>query len=667
MISNPLTDGYKDQTDDTVESPTDTAPQTAIELPERRKELKKSKSQGFLDKLSVRKVRKERAKLKELKSDDVFSKKLNKSEMNYAEFFNGLDKEEEGEEDEASKTNSKSSKQDDSGRESGSSSYQSDPSSPKPSLSKGDTTYSSDKTKTSDYSSRKAMQNRDLPPIPPESPNNGRGFHHNDSKESLYEHLPPAPQPPSSSSRRSSPSPVPGMKSQSSYHHQGHHQDDDEEEEDGYMVPMQIQREQERRLREQRERDRRDREQREREYREIHDHYSKRSEVRLRQKPPMAHHESLSRSSRARKTRSELPPEFAQYPRDKEDCPLDIDDLFSFAYNSKQYPDSRPLSAMGAQHGSTSHLYGMAGSRVPAWTADLPSPGNYDHHFMDNLDLETRDRSSRYQSRQARNMNANPNATLRSHNIRKMQQRPSAMEVFHFSDSFSDIRKPDPHNVSHNDPIIGPPHDFQNSYEANSYDQQQSPPPQQYGGKKRPPLMNSRSMDASTMSPLLPPRDPHQQHQQNIYGTSYGMHYAESEPGFRYNHHHGGGPMLGASDFFKQGDDSAISINSRGDGGFHNESEYSYSEHNEGSVGMLEDGWTPPDDVEGMSVQEVSKSLRYIGMKDRVVLRFSNEQIDGNMLCTLDKKLLKEGFPELNALEVKKILDFVQGWRPKKR
>jgi hypothetical protein len=57
----------------------------------------------------------------------------------------------------------------------------------------------------------------------------------------------------------------------------------------------------------------------------------------------------------------------------------------------------------------------------------------------------------------------------------------------------------------------------------------------------------------------------------------------------------------------------------------------------------------------------------FFSLQDRVVLRFANEQIDGSMLCSLDKRLLKEGFPELNALEIKKILDFVRGWRPKKR
>jgi hypothetical protein len=114
----------------------------------------------------------------------------------------------------------------------------------------------------------------------------------------------------------------------------------------------------------------------------------------------------------------------------------------------------------------------------------------------------------------------------------------------------------------------------------------------------------------------------------------------------------------GFSDIYR-GNDSAIS----GDYGFHGDSEFSYSEYSE----FMDDGWSPPNDLVGLTVQEVSKSMRYIGMKDRVVIRLANEQIDGKLLCSLDKKLLREGFPELNALEIKKIYDFINGWRPKKK
>ena len=76
--------------------------------------------------------------------------------------------------------------------------------------------------------------------------------------------------------------------------------------------------------------------------------------------------------------------------------------------------------------------------------------------------------------------------------------------------------------------------------------------------------------------------------------------------------------------------------------------------------------WSPPSDISVMSVLDVVSSLRYIGMKEKVVCRFYEEQIDGKQLRELDESLLKEGFPELNSLERKKIMDFVRGWRPKK-
>ena len=79
-----------------------------------------------------------------------------------------------------------------------------------------------------------------------------------------------------------------------------------------------------------------------------------------------------------------------------------------------------------------------------------------------------------------------------------------------------------------------------------------------------------------------------------------------------------------------------------------------------------ESSWAPPDDLSRLSVQEVAHCLRYIGMRDYVVMYFTEEQIDGKQLLELDQHLLSEGFPQLNALERKKIVDFAQGWRPKK-
>lgn len=76
--------------------------------------------------------------------------------------------------------------------------------------------------------------------------------------------------------------------------------------------------------------------------------------------------------------------------------------------------------------------------------------------------------------------------------------------------------------------------------------------------------------------------------------------------------------------------------------------------------------WRPPEDLSSLTVEEVAMSLRYIGMKDQIAVGFSKEQVDGKLLGEMDNHLLKEGFPNMNSLERKKVLDFVQGWRPKR-
>ncbi|GFO37167.1 grb2-associated and regulator of mapk protein [Plakobranchus ocellatus] len=607
-----------------------------VELPEKApKELKKSKSTGLLDKLSVRRAKKERAKLKELKGDDVFSKRISRNDVNYQDFFNGLSDDEDGGtsknkaedtgakqniQNTASSTNNISSKTQSSDQESNIN---------KSRHASGDSSVGDNKTLSLAQRRHSNMQNRDLPPIPPESPVHDRAaspnHHINISKESLYEHLPPAP--PTPVSRRSyqrsnSITHQNQLQQNHSYkHHNADIKNEIEDDDDGYMTPMQFRQ-------------------------ESATHYGMGPAVQMRHKTSAALHDSL-KMSRSRRVRSELPQEFVhRHKTYDDDCPLDIDELFSFAYGSKTIGDPRPLHTLSSQSAmSTSQLYGA--SKVPAWRSDLPS--GLDHRFMDNLDLETHGNLHGMQSRSrqvARNMNANPNATIRSHNLRK--SRPNAMEVFHFTDSFRDIRDPTDQNLHSAFP------DFQSKYSQNFQDQQTFYPPTP---ASRPPFLNSRSVDASTPSSLYP----QQQQQHEVYGHPYGAgvaHYAESEPCYRPNH---GAVSLGGTSeaFLKQyGDDSMCS---RGDGGFPNESEYSYNEYMEQV--REDEGWTPPDAVDGMSVLEVSKSLRYIGMKDRVVLRFSNEQIDGSMLCTLDKKHLKEGFPELNALELKKILDFVQAFQ----
>ncbi len=218
---------------------------------------------------------------------------------------------------------------------------------------------------------------------------------------------------------------------------------------------------------------------------------------------------------------------------------------------------------------------------------------------------------SKYKSKSQRNLNMDPNATIRSHNLRKMR---NVMEVFHFSDSFRDLRGGEPPSPEH----------YHRRHFENPYGMTHDP------------------------SAIYYP------------GSGHGQYIENESP---YRKYHRSASVSGLSDpYLKQGDDSAISMGSRGDYGYPNGSDYSYSEYGEPE----DENYIPPEETEHLSVKEVSKCLRYIGMKDRVVLRFSNEQIDGEMLGRLDKKLLKEGFPELNALEIKKILDFIGGWRPKK-
>lgn len=74
--------------------------------------------------------------------------------------------------------------------------------------------------------------------------------------------------------------------------------------------------------------------------------------------------------------------------------------------------------------------------------------------------------------------------------------------------------------------------------------------------------------------------------------------------------------------------------------------------------------WQPPSDLSGLSIEEVSKSLRFIGLSEDVVSFFVSEKIDGNLLVQLTEEILSEDF-KLSKLQVKKIMQFINGWRPK--
>ncbi|XP_040023456.2 GRB2-associated and regulator of MAPK protein 1 isoform X2 [Gasterosteus aculeatus] len=74
--------------------------------------------------------------------------------------------------------------------------------------------------------------------------------------------------------------------------------------------------------------------------------------------------------------------------------------------------------------------------------------------------------------------------------------------------------------------------------------------------------------------------------------------------------------------------------------------------------------WQPPSSLAGLSIEEVSKSLRFIGLPEDVVSLFVSEKIDGNLLLQLTEEILSEDF-KLSKLQLKKLMQFINGWRPK--
>ncbi|XP_059501663.1 GRB2-associated and regulator of MAPK protein 2 isoform X2 [Stegostoma tigrinum] len=74
--------------------------------------------------------------------------------------------------------------------------------------------------------------------------------------------------------------------------------------------------------------------------------------------------------------------------------------------------------------------------------------------------------------------------------------------------------------------------------------------------------------------------------------------------------------------------------------------------------------WYPPSDLSTLSVEEVSKCLRFIGLSEDVLTFFIRERIDGNIFVQLTEEILSDDF-KLTKLQVKKIMQFIKGWRPK--
>ncbi|KAM8953742.1 GRB2-associated and regulator of MAPK protein 2 [Pelodytes ibericus] len=74
--------------------------------------------------------------------------------------------------------------------------------------------------------------------------------------------------------------------------------------------------------------------------------------------------------------------------------------------------------------------------------------------------------------------------------------------------------------------------------------------------------------------------------------------------------------------------------------------------------------WHPPSDLSTLSVEEVSRCLRFIGLSEDVVSFFVRERIDGSIFVQLTEEILSDDF-KLTKLQVKKIMQFIKGWRPK--
>uniref|UniRef100_H3ANA8 GRB2 associated regulator of MAPK1 subtype 2 n=1 Tax=Latimeria chalumnae TaxID=7897 RepID=H3ANA8_LATCH len=90
------------------------------------------------------------------------------------------------------------------------------------------------------------------------------------------------------------------------------------------------------------------------------------------------------------------------------------------------------------------------------------------------------------------------------------------------------------------------------------------------------------------------------------------------------------------------------------------------SPHTLGMPRLNGDGspWHPPSDLSTLSVEEVSKCLRFIGLSEDVVTFFVRERIDGSIFVQLTEEILSDDF-KLTKLQVKKIMQFIKGWRPK--
>lgn len=68
-----------------------------------------------------------------------------------------------------------------------------------------------------------------------------------------------------------------------------------------------------------------------------------------------------------------------------------------------------------------------------------------------------------------------------------------------------------------------------------------------------------------------------------------------------------------------------------------------------------------PQDISSISVADVSRLLRYLGMGSYVET-FESELVDGDMLSSMDQDALES--LNVSPFHVKKMLKFIGGWRP---
>ena len=70
-------------------------------------------------------------------------------------------------------------------------------------------------------------------------------------------------------------------------------------------------------------------------------------------------------------------------------------------------------------------------------------------------------------------------------------------------------------------------------------------------------------------------------------------------------------------------------------------------------------------EVSALSVADLGEALESVGLMRKTVDTLRQQKVDGKLLVSLDEDVLIETLPDVKKLDIKKILMFVNGWRPK--